>query len=240
LNVGHVSREWEILSSGHWDGAMGGGNDKIRKGAINSWMFNHKIEYIFHETWLKPENCKRMPDVVDNCPADVQKPENRHILVSLTDGYAYNINTQKLCKLTDADMLEEQIKKTYMKDYPAVIKAANGYSDEEWERVYRSADGGFGRTSCTSDNDPDHSRCKNDGEVGPDGLLNKYNEDVMLDRADYCESCRKIVVQNFFDTGENRTVVECRLPEEEEAEIRSKTNQDTWEMDRRFTEIPKD
>jgi hypothetical protein len=230
LNVGHVSRQWEIFSSGHWDGPLGGGNDKLRTGLMNSWMFNHKISFLFHEAWLKPENCKKMENVVPECDKESQKPAHRNILLSLTDGYAYHMNRQTFCKLTDDVMIDAQKRNTYMRDYPRVIKAAASYSEEEWERVYRSADGGFGRSSCTSEQDP--HRCDR-RPIGPDGLEDREpNNDVMMDRENYCETCTRIQVPNFFDTGETRTVVECRLPDEVKQEVQSNTNMDLWGNDK--------
>lgn len=50
----------EIGSSGHWDGPLGGGNDLLRRNTVNGWFFNHKALFLFYESYLDPQNCKRV------------------------------------------------------------------------------------------------------------------------------------------------------------------------------------
>lgn len=67
FQCGLCSRLYEVESTGHWDGPLGGGNDLIHRGAINGWFFNHKTEFLFYESYLDPQNCRRMDDFIPVC-----------------------------------------------------------------------------------------------------------------------------------------------------------------------------
>jgi hypothetical protein len=43
-----------------YDGPLGGGNDWVRRDAVNGWFLNHKTWYPFYETFTKPESCKKV------------------------------------------------------------------------------------------------------------------------------------------------------------------------------------
>lgn len=65
---GLCTRLYEIESCGHWDGPLGGGNDLLRRGALNGWFFNHKAEFLFYESYLDPANCNHVPEAIPLCP----------------------------------------------------------------------------------------------------------------------------------------------------------------------------
>lgn len=67
FQCGHCTRLSEVFSSGHWDGPLGGGNDKHRRGGINGWFSNHKAEFLFWEGFLNPKGCARVEGVVPLC-----------------------------------------------------------------------------------------------------------------------------------------------------------------------------
>ena len=64
---GLCSRLYEVESCGHWDGPLGGGNDLLRRGAVNGWFFNHKADFLFWEAYLDPANCDYEPEAIPVC-----------------------------------------------------------------------------------------------------------------------------------------------------------------------------
>ena len=90
----------------------------IRRGAIDSWFFNHKVEYLFYEAYLEPASCKRLPGVVPDCDVDGQLQllktiinanehvmhhyfHGKHTLVSLVDGFAFDMDVGMYCKVSE-------------------------------------------------------------------------------------------------------------------------------------------
>lgn len=59
LHCFHCSRSWEIMTPAT-DGHVGGGNERIRIGSINSWFTNHKVGFLFHEQYLNVNSCKEL------------------------------------------------------------------------------------------------------------------------------------------------------------------------------------
>lgn len=136
LQCGHCTRLEEIESSGHWDGPLGGGNDLLRRGAINGWYFNHKAEFLFYESYLNPKNCKKLENFVPSCDDskvlvngkdyDVSKEGN--LIVSLIDGFGFDFERQIYCRIKDSDVLKHQSADTDMKHYRHFIELANKVS----------------------------------------------------------------------------------------------------------------
>jgi len=256
FQAGHATRLWEIYSSGHWDGPLGGGNDKFRRGAVNGWFTSHKAEFLFWESYLDPLNCKGVPNAVPPCEFGVAQshspihqrragaPRGRssgshgsHIrthphvsalvkeehdstaynnqqhaaydlgIVSLVDGYGFDLLKGEYCRVLDPLVLRHQREHTYMRDYPALIAAGNKYSQHKWDMSYRNFSGGEGRAPCHgTTKDCDH------GE-GPDGQKQKEaikpdNEKEFFERPDYCETCLRVKRPDGI------VVVDCRLDAE--------------------------
>lgn len=166
LQCGLCTRLNEIESSGHWDGPLGGGNDKLRPGTINGWLFNHKSQFLFYEAYLDPDACKAVPEDkwVPTCrrttaasdrdkkrdtrKSKFEKIRSQEHVVSLADGYGYDVEESTFCRFTDTVQLNEQRTKTYMKEYPELMQRMAGYTASEWEALYQHWDGGEGRTPC--------------------------------------------------------------------------------------------
>ena len=56
---------------------------------------------------------------------------------------------------------------------------------------------------------PDLEECK--FGVGPDNLRETdKRERLIFEENNFCESCRKVEVPDFFGTGQSKTVVDCR------------------------------
>jgi len=203
---GLCTRLYEIESSGHWDGPLGGGNDLLRRSSVNGWFFNHKADFLFFEAWLDPSNCDYAPDVIPLCSdaasgnsssssssgGGVMMPrEARGIgvghqhhhqtlsLLPLVDGYALDIDRGSYCRLTDSASLTQQAAKTYMKDYPAIIAAARaGYSAKSWWDKYKSFSGGEGRDSCWPRDPAEKDKCENGwGADGQKSRRRRVGED---------------------------------------------------------------
>lgn len=151
--LGHCSRLNEIESSGHFDGPIGGGNDIIRAGCINGYFFNHKAQYLFYESFIKPSSCKRIDNVVPFCDIPVEfdnlsydelveklRKLSIDILV-LTDNLGFDSKNGIICKFSNRNVLEYQLKATYMHQYPFIIDAYTKYSEIDWLERYRSYDG---------------------------------------------------------------------------------------------------
>lgn len=114
--LAHCTRASEIESADHWDGPLGGGNDLLRAGAINGWMFNHKGEFLMYETYINPKACKRIDNIMENCDAHGQnqlsheehQKIHKHIL-PIADGIAYDIHKRTFCKITNPHTLKHQV-----------------------------------------------------------------------------------------------------------------------------------
>lgn len=231
LQCGLCSGENEIDSTGNWDGPLGGGNDLLRPGCINGWFMNHKADYLMYEIYLKPSGCKKIADVVPLCD-----PLNRFIsvsyedymktmhslgrhLISMTDGYAYDLENSHFCKITNIAMIKWQYEKTYMSQYADYIKIISNYAESEWTKEYRSFDGGDGRTPCALK----HNACdKGENEAGLElrRPLPPIPEDqhafFFENRENLCDACRKVEVNDFPYL---KSALDCRSIEEENFEI---------------------
>jgi hypothetical protein len=223
LQCGLCSRLYEIESTGHWDGILGGGNDALRRNAVNGWFFNHKTEFLFWESYLDPKNCKRL-DFVPPCvpQADIHGPvgdagggettdnadhterlrrfQGRQF-ISLSDGYAIDVDKGEYCKITNEAWRASQRAKTYMQEYPMLISAAESYTDESWRKSYISTGGGEGRFLCHEGD----NKCQH-GE-GEDGQGNREkrkgeDEDKFFEPEDFCEKhCKRIQVPAYDGSG---------------------------------------
>ena len=186
LQCGLCSRLDEILTVHHWDGPLGGGNDRHLRGAVNGWFFNHKSRVLFWKAYLDGDACKYLPesDFVPECDAletelhhnalysvsekeygsmsaDMKKQtdgrrealhRHGHNLVSLTDGYAFDISARSYCRVSHSSMLAHQKKATYMQDYASLVSRANdGYSEEQWWDRYTHVRGDESRFVCGRD-----------------------------------------------------------------------------------------
>ena len=56
LQCFHCSNLLELGSS-VWDGHIGGSNERVRAGSINSYFTNHKALFLFHEQFLDEDSC---------------------------------------------------------------------------------------------------------------------------------------------------------------------------------------
>jgi hypothetical protein len=189
LQCGLCSRLSEILTSGHWDGPLGGGNDKILPNSINGWLFNHKSEFLFYESYMKKNSCnndinenmfipkcdhhqvknhygviyehgekeeeKLLQEISKNMTAqrhNYYRSGSRNI-ISLTDGYAFDIYNGLYCQIDHkSELYKYQQKYTYMKDYYILSKKANeNYTTNQWNDRYYHFAGGESRKVCGRD-----------------------------------------------------------------------------------------
>ena len=165
LQCGLCSRLSEIESTGHWDGPKGGGNDKLFRGSIDGWFFNHKAQFLFWEAYMDSNACSFMNETefipecdtsfyASNATDFLSDIEQRgHHIVSLTDGYAFDVNKGLYCRVTHAHMLKHQLKSTYMKDYAALTARFLGYTEDQWLNRYRHYGGGEGRSKMCGRDD---------------------------------------------------------------------------------------
>ena len=95
-----------------------------------------------------------------------------------------------------------------MRDYPKLIQAGKGYSQEKWKKVYQDFSGGEGRAPCLGKwgkgTDCDHGQ-------GPDGQKQKEkirpeNEGEYIERSNYCETCVRLMRPQ-----DGLFVIDCRL-----------------------------
>ena len=210
LSSGFCSRQNEIGAVGHGDGPLGGGNDRLRFGTLSSWMFNHKSEWLFFESYLNPKNCKKVNDLVLNCREDLQNEllstPKLSTLISLTDGYAFDLSDGLYCKLSKNELLDIQKKTSYMNEYPEYMKIANSYSDDEWHRLYLTSGQTWGRSLCPLEpNKAINQECLSDNM--------KPNNLIFERETDFCGKCEIIEIKNYFGSGRSRKVVDCRSPE---------------------------
>ena len=257
LQAGHATRLYEVFSSGHWDGPLGGGNDKLRRGAVNGWFTSHKAEFLFWESYLDPLGCQGVP-VVEAIPPceygsssstlsqrsrphhapNFQRGRGSHLhskphvsaliraehdstahnnqqhaaydltVVSLVDGYGFDLLRGEYCRVLDPEVLRHQREFTYMRDYATLIRAGGTYSQTKWDLAYRNFSGGEGRAPCHGMVGPG-TGC--DHGEGTDGqkqreAMRPDNEHEYFERAGYCETCLRL------DRPSDRIrVVDCRL-----------------------------
>lgn len=68
LHVGFCSNLDEIQGTDFtYDGPLGGGNDFVRRDAVNGWVINHKSELHFYEAYRDKEACRRNGSFVPLC-----------------------------------------------------------------------------------------------------------------------------------------------------------------------------
>jgi len=186
LQCGLCSRLDEIITVHHWDGPLGGGNDKLFRGAINGWFFNHKSRSLFWKAYLNSGACLRMAEseFVPECDAletelhhdalyrfsneeytTMSADKKHHVdsrrealhghghnLVSLTDGYAFDIRARSYCRVSLRSMLDHQKAATYMRDYDSLISRANdGYTEAQWWDRYDHMRADESRMVCGRD-----------------------------------------------------------------------------------------
>ena len=182
LQCFHCGSESEIRA-GVWDGPLGGSNDRVLAGAINGYFSNHKANWLFHQTHLSSSSCSRGA-FLQSCSTE------RSSLLSLTDGFALDLEAGTFCEL-GGEARDEQRSVSYMKDYPAAIAAAAAYSQALWDSQYRALGGSESRGNrCSklgSQQRPATSSC------GEDGLLwrDKSSDWFLLPR-DYCRACSAV------------------------------------------------
>jgi len=124
-----------------YDGPLCGGNFKLTRHTVNGWFSNHKNWWMFFESYIHPDNCKavRIADLVSECKKKKMEAilENRKTsLVSLADGYAFDLDQSEYCRVNDA-VLEHQKRESYMKHYAdlfAELRKAKGVV--QWKRSY--------------------------------------------------------------------------------------------------------
>jgi len=197
-----------------WDGHLGGGNDYIREGAVDGYFTNHKVDWLFHEQWLKPDACLFSDTFVPSCTdpdpslsstsGSDENQKNMYIsgrFLSLVDGFALDLRTGNFCRVELVE-LNRQNKYTYMREYSLAIKAAHAYSGEQWTSAYRQQGGGESRSHCKDKSS--HEEC------GTDGLAwRKKGEDPWyILRQDYCDKCMS-GKQTSWPGQEKRSVVDC-------------------------------
>jgi hypothetical protein len=68
LHVGFCSRLDEIQGTDFtYDGPLGGGNDFVRRLAVNGWMINHKSEASFYEAYRDKDACRKSGSFAQSC-----------------------------------------------------------------------------------------------------------------------------------------------------------------------------
>jgi hypothetical protein len=142
--------------------------------------------------------------------------------VSLVDGYAYDLESASICKLTSRRQQEHQRKRTYMKDYPAIIQTVGKLSQEQWRQEYRVHGRDGYRNPCTA---PEYC----DMGINPEDNLGNVHQSTglgkttqyrtFLEEADeYCEKKCKSIPMNWHDTSVsasdsnagNRSALDCQ------------------------------
>lgn len=68
LHVGFCSRPDEIQGTDFtYDGPLGGGNDYVRRQAVNGWMINHKSDINYYEMYTERNACRKSESFVQKC-----------------------------------------------------------------------------------------------------------------------------------------------------------------------------
>lgn len=220
LQCFHCGKTYEVESL-EWDGPLGGGNEKVRSGAVNSYFTNHKATWLFYEQYLNASTCKKM-DFLDPCDVEITKyheeiedntdegarealygaKKHGRILVSLVEGIAVDLHTGQFCKLDPlSKTFERQWEFTYMKDYEKFISIAHDYTEKKWKEIYMRVDG-QARSACDK-NKIDAGEC---GEDGQNWQPKKDN--WFLAKSDVCSAC-KITNNTFLDPSGKRMAVDC-------------------------------
>jgi hypothetical protein len=217
LQCFHCGKTHEIESV-EWDGPLGGANEKVRMGAVNSYFTNHKANWLFHEQYLNPTACAAK-SFLPQCNAELSASHetaemarddaeremlytgNKHgrRLLSLTDGIALDLDTGSFCKLSENSVLFElQKKMTYMKEYPEIIRASNTYNDSFWASCYRTQGQSQSRSFCSED--------KSVAEC-PDGLnWRKKDGNWFLAKPTVCSGCTIVKNDGLDPTGKMKAV----------------------------------
>jgi len=162
-------------------------------------------------------------------------------LISLSDGFAFDIDAGSYCRVVDKDLKKIQLSTTYMKDYNKVEAMANSLTKEEWHDRYIHFGGGEGRDVCGHDDNNDKIDTKNklkystnrynttdyeDGKLihcseggrAIDNLrqpkkVSGQNDHMFYEKENYCRDCR-VEQANWSQHGfhdENQFVVNCLL-----------------------------
>ena len=219
LQCFHCGKTYEIESL-EWDGPLGGANEKVRAGAVNSYFSNHKANWLFHEQYLDPKACKKLQflelcslelskshEEADKNTNDAEREElySKHVhgrrLVSLTDSIAIDFDTGVFCKLSDKS-LQVQLQKatTYMKDYPNIIKAAKGYNQSFWDHCYRTQGQCQSRSFCSKEK-------IDEGKCGKDGLnWRDKDSNWFLAKSTVCSGCKVVENEGLDPTGKKKAV----------------------------------
>jgi hypothetical protein len=105
---------------------------------LHSWFTNHKAVFLFWESWLDPDACYKMDNFIPHCNHDAavsrgtrnvskindkDAPHKEHThhskndaikrlrgsIISVADGYGYDIEKSEYCKVTSPSMLAHQV-----------------------------------------------------------------------------------------------------------------------------------
>lgn len=124
--------------------------------------------------------------------------------VSLVDGIAADLDTGAFCKIKANSLLAKLQQRTYMQDYEKVIKAAQGYSLENWRLLYRTTGSSQSRVFCK-----EAKQAQRGEECPPDGLdWRKKTVNSFLAPLDVCSGCA-IVTNSILDPTGVRKAVDC-------------------------------
>jgi len=222
LQCFHCGKTYEI-ESGHWEGPLGGSNDKVRKGAVNSYFSNHKALWLFYEQYLEPGACLKI-DFLNVCDFDftnandvgdlIWNERERELfyanvkygrrLFSIVDGIAIDLETGIFCKLDpNSATVALQRSVTYMRDYSKVIDVALNYSESFWAQQYRTQGSSPSRVLCSP-----HTKVQD----CPDGLNWRPKESnwflLAVESPNECSACRTLN-NNAFDSSGERKVLDC-------------------------------
>lgn len=145
------TRRNEIFVANSHENALGGCNDKLRKGSINSYFFNHKSEFLMYESYLNLETCYRMPNLLRPCR--IEKRHAQH-LVSLVDNIAVDLSLGRLCHLNSEysiihrHYIREQVNHTYMNIYNQLIDRIDTFNETYWKEIYENGLDVDARSQC--------------------------------------------------------------------------------------------
>ena len=231
LQCFHCGKTYEIESC-EWDGPVGGGNERVRAGAVNAYFTNHKAAWLFYEQYLEPDSCKKV-DFLDACNEEVEKSHEKaelavdrneqerlyssvnhgRQLVSLVDDIGVDLDTGLFCKFSPTSIYSKlQREKTFMKDYEKVIAAAKSHNDSYWRYLYRTSGESQSRNLCSKDTS--EKDC-------PDGLKwGKKDSNWFLAPIDVCSGCA-IVTNDKLDRSGKRKAIDCTIKNDQKQRRRS-------------------